>query len=240
MFNFTQTHASWQPILRNALMQVDPHYIETLTKNPNWLPGFTKMFNAFSLPLEKTRYILFGESPYPRAASANGYAFWDNAVHDLWSNTGLSKKVNRATSLRNMIKMLMVAQKLLSNNNTSQQAIAQVNKFPLVQTIEQLFDNFMSNGFLLLNASLALGADLSVPQHAKKWLPFIKYLLEYLSQNKEDITLILFGNIAKIIQSMPQSKLFSQLVAEHPYNISFITNQKILQFFEPFQLLTYK
>ena len=45
---------------------------------------------------------------------ANGYAFWDAAVNELWSDNGLSKAVNRATSLRNFIKMLLVTEGALS------------------------------------------------------------------------------------------------------------------------------
>ena len=43
------------------------------------------------------RYVLFGESPYPRAQSANGYAFWDAAANSLWAEEGgLHQLLNRA------------------------------------------------------------------------------------------------------------------------------------------------
>src|SRR3989344_708271 len=105
LFNIEITDPSWHDCLSQALNKVDPDYLEKLYNNSQWLPGHAKIFNAFTLPVDQVNYILFGESPYPRAHSANGYAFWDAAVTDLWSPIGLSKAVNRATSLRNMIKM---------------------------------------------------------------------------------------------------------------------------------------
>src|SRR5690349_3968920 len=112
-FSMASVHPSWQSCLHSALQSMDKAYLDALASTPDWLPGPDKIFNAFSLPVSKVNYLLFGESPYPRAASANGYAFWDAAVSDLWSPQGLSKKVNRATSLRNFLKMLLVAEGLL-------------------------------------------------------------------------------------------------------------------------------
>lgn len=238
--NLQKIHPSWQPIVKTALTKVDPHYIQELEEKPNWLPGADDIFNAFSIPLDKTRYIFFGESPYPRAESANGYAFWDAKVHELWSADGLTKPVNRATSLRNIMKMLLVSEGLLSEADTSQPAIACLNKVQLIQTLDQLFDNLLHEGFLLLNASLALQGDYKVNYHAKKWHDFIESLLISLKEIKPDVQLVLLGNIAKIIQKMPVAHHFPQIVAEHPYNISFIKNPKILSFFNSFHLLTNK
>src|SRR5690348_5345377 len=110
LFNLQAADPSWQQCLAEALTKMDSAYLEELYANAHWLPGSKNIFNAFSLPVSKTNYVLFGESPYPRAVSANGYAFWDAAVNQLWSDTGLSKTVNRATSLRNIIKMLLIAE----------------------------------------------------------------------------------------------------------------------------------
>src|SRR5687768_2561868 len=109
-FSFATVHPSWHDCLNTALQQMDLTYLEKLKLTENWLPGPEKIFAAFSLPVSKVNYLLFGESPYPRPTSANGYAFWDAAVTELWSPLGMSKKVNRATSLRNFMKMLLVAE----------------------------------------------------------------------------------------------------------------------------------
>lgn len=236
LFHIEAAHPSWHICLTEALKKMDPLYLESLYNTTNWLPGHQKIFNAFSLPLNQTNYILFGESPYPRDSSANGYAFWDAAVHQLWSDTGLSKPVNRATSLRNMIKMLLIAEGQLTPNDTTQEAIAKLDKTNLVTTNEEFFNNFISHGFLLLNATPVLRSG-QVQKDARAWQHFIKHVLHFIFENRPKAELILFGNIANSINNLivhPETKRF---YAEHPYNISFVTNQKVIEFFQPFHLL---
>ncbi len=234
--SFTVIDPSWQPIVKKALETVSPDYLAELEKYNSWLPGKDSIFRAFSLPLSKTHYILFGESPYPRAVSANGYAFWDNNVKELWSKSGFSKEVNRATSLRNFIKMLLVSENYLDPDDTSQTAIAKLDKTPFVSTISDLFNHLLDNGFLLLNASLVLS---QAPVHvdAKAWQPFMYSLLSQLAETQPKIKLILLGNIAKTIKKIPAVKSFELFEAEHPYNISFIHNKTVQDFFLPFHLL---
>lgn len=225
---------SWQPLLEQALAAMDQKYLNGLLEHNNYFPKTAQIFNAFSLAPNKTRYILFGESPYPRAESANGYAFWDAAVDDLWSNTGLSTPVNRATSLRNIVKMLLVSQGLLNANDTSQTAISKIKKTLLIKKLSDLFNNLMGNGFLLLNASLIFRQG-NVKQDSLSWQPFIRTLLASLKGYP--IKLILLGKIAKLIEQFEEARHFEQLNAEHPYNLSFIHNSQVLEFFKPFELL---
>lgn len=227
-----QAHPQWHEMLSSSLKVMDPTYLNTLQASNDWLPGMQSLFAAFSLPLSATQYILLGESPYPRAQSANGYAFWDRAVNSLWSSTGLSKAVNRATSLRNFIKMLLFARGDLSLD-FSQDAIARIDKSELQQTAQQLFGAFMKKGFLLLNASLVYSEG-QVPYHARQWRPFIHHLFHQLAAYNPALKLVLFGKIA---EQIPQTKLLPGLLVEHPYNISFITNPAVVAFFKPMDLL---
>jgi uracil-DNA glycosylase len=236
-FNFRNVHTSWYECLQTALTKLDPGYLEHLTCSKNWLPGHHNIFNAFSVPLNQINYVLFGESPYPRHESANGYAFWDAAVNELWSPTGLNKKVNRATSLRNIIKMLLIAEGLLNFEHYAQEDIARIDKTFLIQTNNELFTRLLRQGFLLLNATLVLQPG--PPQRdARAWAPFIQYVLDYLIKNKPDVFFILLGGIAvtldQFIQYYPKVK---KIYAEHPYNLSFIKNHTIIDFFKPLHLL---
>ncbi|CEK10496.1 uracil-DNA glycosylase family protein [Legionella hackeliae] len=226
------THPQWHPILGKALEEVNEDYLKELHQNNQWLPGINNLLAAFSLPLDKTNYLLLGESPYPRLQSANGYAFWDAAVQELWSPKGLSKEVNRATSLRNWIKMLLVARGDLKDD-LSQMAIAKLDKSHFCQTGNDFFTALISKGFLLLNASLVYSEN-EVRTHARQWKPFMHSLLDQLAEYKPTLQLLLFGNIAKEI---PQTKFSSCLIAEHPYNLSFINNPQVLEFFKPLDLL---
>lgn len=236
LFNMDSVDPSWQSCIVNALSHMDQKYLLQLSQNKQWLPGIDNIFNAFSLPIQKINYVLLGESPYPRAQSANGYAFWDAAVADLWSETGLSKSVNRATSLRNIIKMLLIAEGLLTENNTTQPAIAALAKKNLVKTNSDFFNHLLDQGFLLLNASLVL-QNTKVKDDAKAWQPFIKNILDFLFEKRPNVYLILFGKIAYQIDALIDHKNIHRLYAEHPYNLSFIKNQKVLQFFRPLHLL---
>lgn len=229
-----KTHRQWHDMLDKALDCVDQEYLANLQQDAAWLPGKDKLFAAFNCPPEQIKFLLLGESPYPRPQSANGYAFWDNAVGPLFSDKGFSLQVNRATSLRNLMKMLLVARGDLQED-CSQAAIARLDKSQYIQTAQQLFSGMLERGFLLLNASLVYREN-QVPYHSKQWQPFMNSLFDQLAQSYPDIQLILFGKIAAQVKN---AERFSCLVAEHPYNLSFINNPDVVAFFKPLDLLSY-
>lgn len=220
-------------MLQNALAAMDETYLKNLQEQESWLPGPKRILAAFSQPIDKLRFLLLGESPYPRAESANGYAFWDDAVTDLWSDQGLSKSVNRATSLRNMIKMLLLADGVLAPHDLSQTAIAALDKRPFWKTGAELFQALLRQGFMLLNASLVYSPN-QVNFHAKQWQPFLGEILRQLATLQLSVKLLLFGRIAAQI---PHATLYPCLRSEHPYNLSFITNVDVLAFFKPLRVL---
>ncbi len=232
----TSAHVSWHETLNIAFQAMDQGYLTELSADSTWLPGIDKLLSAFSLPLNNTRFILYGESPYPRVESANGYAFWDNAVGAIWSSNGLSASVNRATSLRNFIKMLLVAEGTLQFDQTGSSAIAALNKKPYCQTLSQLFKQLLQQGFLLLNASLVLSARPKVLE-GRLWLPFQAIVLARLTQLATPPQLLLFGKIADALRNLSIVLAFPCLIAEHPYNLSFIGNPEVLAFFKDLDLL---
>lgn len=232
MIAHSKVHTEWRPILINALKCLDPNYLSQLKEDKSWFPGIGHLLAAFRLPLSSVDYILLGESPYPRSHSANGYAFWDQAVDSLWSEKGLAKTVNRATSLRNWIKALLLARGDLKDD-LSQEAIARLNKTAFCQTAEDFFNGLMNHGFLLLNASLVYSEG-KVSYHARQWRPFVHSLFTQLASQKPGIQLVLFGKIA---DNVPKTSLKTALAVEHPYNLSFISNPEVLAFFKPFDLL---
>lgn len=229
---FKFVHPSWHKLLHEAIALVADDYLEQCLTSTTFLPGPERMFRAFSRPQALARYVLLGESPYPRQASANGYAFWDAAVAGLWSPQGLSKSVNRATSLRNFLKMLLHAEGVLASPFQAQ-AIASLEKSHYIQTLDQLFEELLHQGFLLLNASLVWSCDQPVSYHAKHWYAFNRYILDKLGQGSIQ-KFLLFGKIAQKFNFLPPEKI---LCAEHPYVLSFIENQDVLTFFQPFHFL---
>jgi uracil-DNA glycosylase len=232
-----KVHPSWQKIVESSYAKFTKEYRDFLEADEGYFPDFSNFLNAFkTLPLDKTRYILFGQDPYPRQKSAIGYAFIDGAVGEIFSTEGLSKSVNRATSLRNFIKMLLVARGDLSKEDTTPNAIQKIDKEPLIATIMELKENFEKNGVLLLNIALVFTSKKDTPLHVKEFLPFIKELLSLLRD--EDIELIMLGNISKEIQKkIPHTQNFSIFEAMHPYNVGFIKDSSVLDFFRPMNLL---
>ena len=236
-----KVHSDWQPILRQALATLQPGYVESLLADDSWLPGADNLLAAFQRDRSGLRYLLIGESPYPRRESANGVAFYDAAVDSLWSEQGLSKAVNRATSLRNIIKTALLAEGLLQRDNAgkiTQDAIARLDKRDLIPGLGDFFDNLERSGFLMLNATPVLHPERKPAQEAKYWLPFLDRLLTLIVQHSSTrITLVLWGKIAKLIETMPASLNYDHIVCEHPYNISFIDNPDMLRLFAQLRVL---
>jgi len=227
---------SWQETIAYAMKALPADYVDFLDKDSNYIPNKANFLNAFkTLPKNRVKYILFGQDPYPRAQSATGYAFIDGAVEHIFSHNGLSKSVNRATSLRNFIKMALVADGRLDCSNTSQSAIAALCKSDLIDSIDELRSNFERSGVLLLNTALIFTSKEQSKSNIKMWQGFIQRLLE--SMIDIDPNLILFGTYAKELKKIAVVSKMDTIDLEHPYNHTFICNQKAQDLFKDMQLL---
>jgi len=235
---------SWHAVLRQgleAMAKADPSYLPALAAD-DYLPTELRLFAAFAQPLDKVRYVLVGEGPYPRAESATGVCFMDGAVKGLWSEEqggGLSKPVNKATSLRNFMKMLLVADGQLELAATAGEAMAavaaQARQGAAIRTLSEMQERLTAHGFLLLNASLVFRPHVPPVKDAKAWLPFFQTVMQALAAHQP--TLVLWGKIAEQLNKLPVVKALPQIVCEHPYNISFIGNKEMHALFGPMQLL---
>ena len=235
--------ASWRPVLESgldAVARANPGYLPALAVD-DYLPTEHRLFAAFAQPLDKVRYVLVGEGPYPRAESATGVCFMDGAVGELWCETGLSKPVNRATSLRNFMKMLLVAGGRLQPGATGGAALAPIAQAArqdgAIQTLAELQDNLHGHGFLLLNAALVFRKHVAPAIDARAWLPFLQTVLAALAGQSTPPTLVLWGKIAEQLKKLPETAAFPQALAEHPYNLSFIDHQGMQALFGPMELL---
>jgi len=234
-------HDDWRPLLIDALGTLEHDYLQALIHDDSWLPGIDMLLAAFRRDRGGLRYLLIGESPYPRRESANGIAFYDAAVGSLWSEQGLSKAVNRATSLRNIVKTALLAEGHLhkdGDGKISQQSIAAIDRRDLVETLGELFENLQRAGFLMLNATPVLHPQRKPVVEARYWQAFVESLLALIAQQApRQLTLLLWGKIAKLIEAMPASANYRKLVCEHPYNISFIDNPDMLGLFAELSIL---
>ncbi len=228
--------ASWRSTIAEAYATLSPDYRHFLEHDEGYIPHKDACFNAFkTLPKSKVKYILFGQDPYPRVESAGGYAFIDMRVKEIFTPIGLSKSVNRATSLRNFIKMALVARGDLSADDTSQEAIATIDKTPLINTIDALRQNFEREGVLLLNTALVFTDKKSSAKHIRAWRPFMVSLLHTLATQSP--TLILFGTHAHALKKHLPLEGFETIETEHPYNHTFIHNPTAQELFGGMRLL---
>ncbi len=226
---------SWQDILSWCFDSLNDDYKDFLNNSNEYFPDRNNFLNAFkTLSLNDTKYILFGQDPYPRKNSAIGYAFIDGAVNEIFSKKGLSKEVNKATSLRNFIKALLVCDGALKDD-LSQNAITKIDKTSYIKTLYQMRINFEKNGVLLLNMALIFTKKEDSKKHLKEWKIFMQTLLECL--HNKNIELILFGNFAKELQRFKIAKEYKKHIMPHPYNISFIHDINVYTLFKPMQLL---
>ena len=227
---------SWESLLCGAYDTLDKEYRNFLEQDKAYFPSQAEYLNAFkTLPRHQVKYILFGQDPYPRKESAKGYAFIDAKVESIFSSTGLSKEVNRATSLRNFVKMALLARGDLEREDLSQEAISKVDKETLITSIDELRVNFEKNGVLLLNTALIFTDKKSSTKHVRSWRPFIQSLLASLEE--ESPKLILFGTHAKELKKRLSLENFETIELEHPYNHTFISNEKALKLFGSMNLL---
>jgi len=229
-----KTHPSWHKILKASFEALPEEYQEFIKHDKRYFPDKDNFLNAFKLPLLETKYILFGQDPYPRAESAIGYAFIDGKVKSLYGENGFSKEVNRATSLRNFMKMAFLCEGELSDD-FSKEAVIMIDKTPYINSIMTLKENFEKNGVLLLNMALIFTSKEESKKHVKAWDAFVRALLLQL-QNRE-IGLILFGKMAEVLEKVEEAKPFKKYSMPHPYNISFITDERAHRLFKPMHLL---
>ena len=218
-------------------MALDPQYRAFLEKNSGYFPNFDNFLNAFkTLSREDTHAILFGQDPYPREKSAIGYAFIDGMVDELFSDKGFSTRVNRATSLRNFLKMQLIAEGYLKQDDVSQEAIAKVDKSTFISSITDLKENFEANGILLLNTALIFTCKEESKNHVKAFMPFMETLMRYIAGDKKE--LILFGAMAKSVEKLlPFGHSYTLTKTVHPYNVSFISDENVQVYFGRMQLL---
>ena len=247
---FRLADPSWHACLHagfDAMMQADPQYLHGVVQTA-YLPNNGRLLAAFAQPMDAVRYVLVGESPYPRSESATGVCFMDGAVQELWSEKGLSKRVNRATSLRNFMKMLLVADGQLNETQTTGEPLAtvsqkaQANGSKMIQTLSDLQENMHRAGFLLLNAALVFRQEVPPAKESRAWEPFLRVVFQSLldhanNTGREVPMLVLWGKIAERLSTIDEAQRLPQVRAEHPYNLSFIANPVMHQFFVSMRLL---
>ncbi len=155
------------------------------------IPEPSLIFHVFKrVAPHQVACVLFGEDPYPRAASANGIAFWDREIKS-WRD-----KTN-GNSLKNMLKALLVARGWA----TYETPIARCREIAGEKNLprpDALFDRWLAQGIFLLNTSLTFSGPAAKKAHFDFWYPFHKMVIQALNRRRADAPFyILWGKKAQ-------------------------------------------
>ena len=163
---------SWKNILEK---EFDKEYFVKLTefvraeyKNSTVYPPARFIFNAFELtPFDKVKVVILGQDPYHQPNQANGLAF---SVND---------EIKFPPSLINIYKEI--------ETDTGQKTKNSYGNL----------ENWAKQGVLLLNATLTVRAGQAGSHQNKGWEKFTDSVIKILSDKKENLVFILWGNYAQ-------------------------------------------
>ncbi len=126
------------------------------------------IFRAFDLtPFDKVKVVILGQDPYHGPGQANGLCF------------AVDKGISLPPSLQNIYKEM--------ENDLGQKS----------QNLEGNLENWAKQGVLLLNATLTVRAHQAGSHQKKGWENFTDRVIKVLSDKKEGLVFILWGNYAQ-------------------------------------------
>ena len=163
---------SWKKVLEKEFSE---KYFQDLVKfvkqeynNSTIYPPAKFIFNAFELtPFDKVKVVILGQDPYHQPNQANGLAF---SVND---------EIKFPPSLINIYKEI--------ETDTGQKTKNSYGNL----------ENWAKQGVLLLNATLTVRAGQAGSHQNKGWEKFTDSVIKILSDKKENLVFILWGNYAQ-------------------------------------------
>lgn len=165
---------SWKEVLKEEFGQ---EYFKTLTEfvkgeyqHAIVYPPPKNIFRAFELtPFDKVEVVILGQDPYHGPKQANGLCF------------AVSEGVNLPPSLQNVFK------ELSADCSLPFEALAKKGDL----------EHWAKQGVLLLNATLTVRANSAGSHQGKGWEQFTDAVIRALSEKRENLVFILWGNYAK-------------------------------------------
>ncbi len=163
---------SWKKHLESEFEQ--PYFAELVAfvkkeyKDEVVYPAPKYMFRAFDLtPFKKVKVIILGQDPYHGKGQANGLCF------------AVNEGVTLPPSLQNIYKEIEsdLGQALVHRSGD--------------------LSRWAEQGVLLLNATLTVHAHLAGSHQGKGWEQFTDAAIRALSEEREHLVFILWGNYAK-------------------------------------------
>ncbi len=153
------------------------------------LPPPSQIFSAFDrCPFDKVKVVIIGQDPYHGLNQAHGLCF------------SVNKNVRIPPSLQNIYKEL-------------QDDLGQENfQIPEHGNLESWADR----GVLLLNATLTVQKSRPTSHSNKGWETFTDAVISTISDQKENVVFLLWGNFAKSKRALIDTSKHYILTAAHP------------------------
>jgi len=163
---------SWKRVLES---EFDEEYFDELVKfvkkeyqESTVYPPARFIFQAFDLtPFDKVKVVILGQDPYHGPGQANGLCF------------AVGKGIQLPPSLQNIYKEI-------------ESDLGQKSK-----NVAGDLENWARQGVLLLNATLTVQAHRVGSHQNKGWEKFTDRVIKILSEKKEGLVFILWGNYAQ-------------------------------------------
>ncbi|WP_432088152.1 ADP-ribosyltransferase domain-containing protein [Streptomyces sp. bgisy095] len=181
---FTGGGEPWLPLLA-PVIGAQPGAADFIgpERSPEVVPVRELTFQALKPhPPHKWKVVVFGQNPYPRAESATGIAMFDNTFND-WKDS----QFGRVVSIRCIIKAAAMWKYGIVKKTPIADVRALLKKEDTVPPPEW-FQAMLTQGVLLLNASLTASADGSVPtdRHTAFWRPVAEQIVEEILRAKQE------------------------------------------------------
>jgi len=186
---------SWMKVLENEFNEEYfvklAEFVKAEYKSSTVYPPPRFIFHAFDLtPFDKVKVIILGQDPYHGPNQANGLAF------------AVNKEVQLPPSLVNIYKEI-----------ESDLGKKTVNKAGDLE-------NWAKQGVLLLNATLTVRAATAGSHQKKGWEEFTDAVIKILSEQKEHLVFILWGNYAQKKGSVIDEAKHLVIKSAHPSPLS--------------------
>ncbi|RSS96323.1 uracil-DNA glycosylase [Streptomyces sp. WAC05292] len=174
----------WLPLLK-PVIEAQPEAASYIGKGRSQeiVPVRELTFQALKPhPPHKWKVVVFGQNPYPRPESATGIAMFDNTFHD-WKDS----QFGRVVSIRCIIKAAAMWKYGIPKKTPIADVRALLKEKDTVQPPEW-FQAMLTQGVLLLNASLTAGSDgaSATDRHTAFWRPVAERIVEEILRAKQD------------------------------------------------------
>ncbi|MEU8763567.1 ADP-ribosyltransferase domain-containing protein [Streptomyces sp. NPDC048659] len=174
----------WLPVLKPVIeARPDAAAFIGPDRSPQVVPVRELTFQALKPhPPHKWRVVAFGQNPYPRPESATGIAMFDNTFND-WKDS----QFGRVVSIRCLIKAAAMWKYGIAKKTPVGEVRALLKERDTVQPPEW-FQAMLTQGVLLLNASLTASADgaMATDQHTGFWRPVAEAIVEEILRAKQE------------------------------------------------------